>query len=594
MNEFRFSPRPNRAGEIDWMAWGADAFARAEAEDRPILLSISAVWCHWCHVMDETTYSDPGVIETINRRFVPIRVDNDKRPDVNSRYNMGGWPTTAFLTPSGRTLTGATYLPPAQMRRALDEIARFYTEHKPEIDELPAPAAQSRGVEGASEELTGAPIAHLLAQLEAGYDEQYGGFGEEPKFPQAESLEFLLVQWRATGEQRWYEMVARTILGMSRGGMYDHVEGGFFRYSTTRDWSVPHFEKMAEDHAGLLRVLAELVLFAHNDEFRTTLVSATNYVQQILRDAQTQLYAGSQDADEAYYALALEQRRALASPFVDRTSYTNWTCALAGALCLVSRALDDDALLAQANATLDAVGQRLVAPDGLLYHVLAPGGTPEVRGLLTDHVAYCRALLDAHEISGEERFFARAQAIAQTTIEHFGAPGGGFYDRRKSGERLGNLAVEDRPIVDNGLFAECLLRLQSMSGSATYRQRASATLAFFAPVAERAGTFGATYARALARYLAPEIAVRIAGDPAATDSFREAALRLPSPFLSIRTLTPAQAELEGLPPQPAAYVCVGVTCGAPIERAQAMREAYDAVRTKVSQYQQPQSPTVIE
>ena len=130
MNEFRFSPRPNRAGEIDWMGWNADAFARAAAEDRPILLSISAVWCHWCHVMDETTYSDPGVIETINRRFVPIRVDNDKRPDINARYNMGGWPTTAFLAPNGRTLTGATYLPPAQMRRALDEIARFYTEHK--------------------------------------------------------------------------------------------------------------------------------------------------------------------------------------------------------------------------------------------------------------------------------------------------------------------------------------------------------------------------------------------------------------------------------------------------------------------------------
>jgi hypothetical protein len=596
MNEFRFSPRPNRAGEIDWMGWNADAFARAAAEDRPILLSISAVWCHWCHVMDETTYSDPGVIETINRRFVPIRVDNDKRPDINARYNMGGWPTTAFLAPNGRTLTGATYLPPAQMRRALDEIARFYTEHKSEIEELPAPQPRGPAGEGASQELTGAPVANLLEQLEAGYDEEYGGFGEEPKFPQAESLEFLLVQWRATGKRRWYEMVARTMLAMSRGGMYDHVEGGFFRYSTARDWSVPHFEKMAEDHAGLLRVLSELVLFSRNEEFRETLVSATNYVQKLLRDEQTQLYAGSQDADEEYYALPLEQRRALAAPSLDRTSYTNWTCALAGAVCLVSRALDDDGLLAQASATLDAVAQRLVTPDGLLYHVLVPGGTPEVPGLLGDHVAYCRALLDAHEISGEERFFARAQAIAQTTIEHFGAPGGGFYDRLTSAERLGQLAIEDRPIVDNGLFAECLLRLQTLGGSASYRQRARATLAFFSPVAERTGTFGATYARALARYLAPEIAVRIVGDPAATDSFREAALRLPSPFLSIRTLTPAQADAENLPPQPrpAAYVCAGVTCGAPIARAHEMREAYDAVRTNVSQYQQPQSPTAIE
>ncbi len=545
--------------------------------------------------MDETTYSDPGVIETINRRFVPIRVNNDKRPDVNSRYNMGGWPTTAFLTPSGRTLTGATYLPPAQMRRALDEIARFYTEHKPEIDERPHPrprAAPWRREPGTHRRADRASAA----QLEAGYDQQYGGFGDEPKFPQAESLEFLLVQWRATGEQRWYEMVARTILGMSRGGMYDHVEGGFFRYSTTRDWSVPHFEKMAEDHAGLLRVLADLVLFAHNDEFRKTLVSATNYVQKMLRDGQSQLYAAvrtpTKSTTRSRSSNAARSRRPSSTARRTRTGP-----ALSRARFLRLRALDDDALLAQGER--DA-RRRRAAPRrsrrASVYHVLAPGGTPEVRGLLTDHVAYCRALLDAHEISGEERFFARAQAIAQTTIEHFGAPGGGFYDRRKSGERLGNLAVEDRPIVDNGLFAECLLRLQSMSGSASYREQASATLAFFAPAAERAATFGATYARALARYLAPEIAVRIAGDPAATDSFREAALRLPSPFLSIRTLTPAQAELESLPrqPRPAAYVCVGVTCGAPIERAQEMREAYDAVRTKASQYQQPQSPMVIE
>jgi len=112
MSGFHFSPRPNRASEIGWREWGADAFAAARAEDKPILLGISAVWCHWCHVMDETTYSDQGVIDVINREYIPIRVDNDLRPDVNNRYNMGGWPTTAFLTPQGDILTGATYLPP--------------------------------------------------------------------------------------------------------------------------------------------------------------------------------------------------------------------------------------------------------------------------------------------------------------------------------------------------------------------------------------------------------------------------------------------------------------------------------------------------
>src|SRR4030042_816345 len=120
---FHFSPRPNRAHEIHWRHWGPQAFQDAQAQDKPILLSLSAVWCHWCHVMDETSYSDPDVISYINEHYVPVRVDNDQRPDVNARYNMGGWPTTAFLTPDGEPLAGGTYIPPEAMREHLPRIA---------------------------------------------------------------------------------------------------------------------------------------------------------------------------------------------------------------------------------------------------------------------------------------------------------------------------------------------------------------------------------------------------------------------------------------------------------------------------------------
>ena len=133
MSEFHFSPRPNRAAEIRWRPWSAEAFDEAKADDKPILLSISAVWCHWCHVMDETTYSSDGVIDLVNREYVPVRVDNDVRPDINQRYNMGGWPTTAFLTPQGDVLTGFTYVPPDQMTDALAKVASFYRTNRPEI-----------------------------------------------------------------------------------------------------------------------------------------------------------------------------------------------------------------------------------------------------------------------------------------------------------------------------------------------------------------------------------------------------------------------------------------------------------------------------
>jgi uncharacterized protein len=583
MTDFRFSPRANRASEIEWMPWGPDAFERARIEDKPILLSISAVWCHWCHVMDETSYSNPDVIAAINERFVAVRVDNDRRPDVNARYNMGGWPTTAFLTPNGSTLTGATYLPPDQMRRALDEIAQFYAANKAEIAERSAPTLAHRvaaDTPPSRQELRATMIVRLVEELTEGYDEEYGGFGDAPKFPQADLLEFLLLQWRASGDQRLYAIVAKTMLGMARGGMYDHVEGGFFRYSTTRDWSVPHFEKMTEDHAELLRVLAQLALFAPTNEFHATLTSAVGYVRTVLRDPQTGLFAGSQDADEEYFALPLDERRKRAMPFVDRTSYTNWTCALAGAWFYVARALDDDALMREASQTLDSVADRLMDVDGLAYHFIVPGGTPQVRGLLTDQAAYLRALLDGHEIAGEVRFLDRARALSDRIVECFEADDGGFYDHLALEQQLGRLEVPDRPIVDNGSLADALARLSSLTGEASYRKHARRVLELYARTYAKAGTFAATYGRALARYLAPEVSVRIVGGDApatSTDGFREVALRLPSPTIAIRTLDAGGAAAFDLPPQPqpAAYVCHGTICAAPVRDPGDLRDAYD-------------------
>jgi hypothetical protein len=229
--------------------------------------------------------------------------------------------------------------------------------------------------------------------------------------------------------------------------------------------------------------------------------------------------------------------------------------------------------------TLDSVAERLVGADDVLYHVLVPGGEPVVRGLLTDHVAYLRALLDAHEVSGEERFLERARALAQTTIEMFEAPGGGFYDRLVGNESFGNLAYPDRPIVENGLLADALLRLDALTAESAHRERVAQTLAIYAGAATNAGSFAATFARALRRYLSPEVVVRIVGDVKKTDEFREAALRLPTPFASIRTLSPHEAAAQALPaePRPAAYVCVGTVCGAPVTRASELRAAYDAL-----------------
>jgi uncharacterized protein len=556
---------------IAWMAWGEPAFERARQEDKPILLSISAVWCHWCHVMDRTSYADPAVIDAVNEKFVPVRVDNDERPDVNARYNMGGWPTTAFLAPDGTTLTGGTYLPPDQMRKALDEIARFYAERKTEIEEHTRTLATSeRAYDRAKpEELRASMVARVAETIADSYDPQFGGFGDAPKFPQPDVLEFLLAEWRATGENHYYEMVARTVHEMAGGGMYDHVEGGFFRYSTTRDWSIPHFEKMTEDHAGLIRVLAQLQLWSPTGDVHATLRSALDYVLTVLRDPQTALFAGSQDADEAYYALELQERRAQRAPFVDRRSYSNWTASLAGALLWASVALDDDRLEAQAAATLDALHHRARDDDGLLYHVVAPDGTARIRGLLTDQAAYVRAMLDAHEITGERRFLERAREHVTRSAERLGAPGGGFYDRASEENALGRLSLADRPLGENALMADNLLRLAMLWDDDSYRVAAEAIFVLFVRSYAGAGSFAAAYARALRRYLSPEVVVRIEGSVPATSDLREAARRLPSPFVAVLR----QEAGNG----PAAFLCRGSVCAPPVADASRLREAYDSL-----------------
>ncbi len=534
--------------------------------------------------MDETTYSQPEIIELINERFVPVRVDNDRRPDVNARYNQGGWPTTAFLNADGSLLAGATYIPPAQMLPALERIAQFHDENG---EQIAARALEMRAKLNVRSNVPASPlnevmIVNVLAQIEAQYDPEYGGFGDAPKFPVTDALEFLLQEYLVTKEQRIYDMLARTLLGMSGGGMYDHVEGGFFRYSTTRDWSVPHFEKMSEDHAGLLRVLAGLTRISRIDAFHSTLLSATRWVRTVLRDPSSGFFGGSQDADEAYYALPLEERQAVTPPYVDRTAYSNWNASLAGALLSVAAVLEDEAIAGEGIAALDALHHRMRDEAGLLHHYIEPGGTPRVRGLLVDQAEYLRALIDAHEFTAQSRFLDRAAALATAIERHFSGDDGSLLDRADFEATLGNLAFEHRPLPENALIAECFLRLADLQSDPAYRAKAERILRPQINALERSGIFAATLARALRHFLATPAYVALVGTPEETSAFRESARNLPEPMLALRTIDPVDAATlvsRGFDPalHPAAYVCRAQACAAPVRSAGDIRRAYESL-----------------
>jgi|SRR5579872_321424 len=585
---FRFSPRPNRANEIHWRSWGPQAFAEAQAHDKPILLSLSAVWCHWCHVMDETTYSSPDVIATINEKFIPIRVDNDQRPDINARYNMGGWPTTAFLMPTGETITGTTYVPPQQMLELLERVASFYHESKADIREKIAAEALPL--------LTGVPddaalseriVDRVVDAISDFYDAQYGGFGNAPKFPMTDALELLLEHWLRTKEPRLRAMLEKTLRAMADHGMYDHVEGGWFRYSTDREWRVPHFEKMAEDHAGLLRVYSRFARATSDAHLRSRVEGAIRWLMSTLYDERSGLFGGSQDADEVYYAKPLEERRAMQAPYVDRTSYTNWTAGLAGALFETAALLDDASLADRAVRALDVLWDRMHDEiNGLLFHVLQPGGKPQVWGLLTDAAAMLRALLDAHVATGESRMLTRAEQLADEVVTSLLSAHGGFYDRAPdAGEALGLLAAPDRPMGDNSSVAGSLLRLAALADRPELHARAEEALMLYARSYEKAGSFAAPYAMAVARAMAPPEVVTIVTDAADGQPLRDAALslRLHYPLLDVRTLDAARdAQRVARSGYRAdggavAYVCIGTTCAAPAHAPEELVHAFTAL-----------------
>src|SRR2546430_4499047 len=220
---FRFSPRPNRAAEIGWRPWGEKAFQEAQVADKPVLLAISAVWCHWCHVMDDTSYSDPEVIRMINERYVPIRVDNDERPDVNRRYNMGGWPTTVFLTPDGEIVHGGTYVPPEAMRSYLPQVAELWSSQRSDLAQRVAELREKENEARApkSGDLSVQIVDQVGSLVRGQYDPQFGGFGREPKFPQPKLLRFLLDEHRRFGYPEIATMLHRTLSAMAAGGMYD-------------------------------------------------------------------------------------------------------------------------------------------------------------------------------------------------------------------------------------------------------------------------------------------------------------------------------------------------------------------------------------
>src|SRR5271157_3987065 len=259
---------------IQWHEFGEEAFATARAANKPVLLDIGAVWCHWCHVMDRESYDDAEVAAIVNEHYIAVKVDRDERPDIDSRYQVavnaltgqGGWPLTAFLTPDGKPFYGGTYFPPADQygrpsfKRVLLSIAQAYRDKHSDVMEqasmVESAIARAEALAGGDGAISATVIDAIAESAHKMFDETNGGFGGAPKFPHPSTLDLLMEQYARTGNNNNNDdlrhIFVHTLEKMARGGVYDQLAGGFHRYSVDERWIVPHFEKMCYDNSELL------------------------------------------------------------------------------------------------------------------------------------------------------------------------------------------------------------------------------------------------------------------------------------------------------------------------------------------------------
>jgi uncharacterized protein YyaL (SSP411 family) len=556
--------------KVSWNPWNKESFRKSKELDKPILLGISAVWCHWCHVMDQTTYSDSEVARIIEEKFVPVRVDRDQRPDIDKRYNMGGWPSTVFLTPGGEILSGGTYIPPQQMKGLLGHISSFYKKNKhnikSRIKELENEGEKSQVEYGMDSEVFHSIIDGLMLKIASQFDSLYGGFGNAPKFPHSGALRLALLQNHLQGHKATLNIVKKSLTEMRNRGIYDEEEGGFFRYSTTRDWSIPHYEKMCEDNAKLLVNYLETYQVTGERLFRDTAKDIIGYVNAKLSDQENGGFYGSQDADEVYYKLSLPERLKRIPPQVDKRLFVNWNCMMSSAYLLASVVLDDQALQDFALRTVNLILNNGLSSQKGAAHYLVQGKS-HFSGLLTDQVYMIQCLIDCYQLTLDRNFLDLAENLAVFILDKLWSKAGGFYDKLKETDGFGALKLLDKPLEENSVASDALIRLHYLTGKEEYLEASRKTLKIFASSSKHYGVMGCVYGLAVELYLNP-MQVHIVGSKKdyLTRRILTDSLRAYNPLKVIELIDPVvnseRLKSLGYPvaDSPTAYVCFGGTC----------------------------------
>jgi uncharacterized protein YyaL (SSP411 family) len=439
--------------------------------------------------MDAATFADSEVAGLITAHFVAIRVDPDRRPDIAERYSLGGWPTTAFLTPDGDVLGGGTFIERRRLADVLRRVAAtFALGPGPSPSRGPSPPAVATG-ETASPE-------RLIDLVAAMFDPRHGGFGDAPKFPHAAPVRLALELYRDGGSPSHRDIAVTTLDAIGWGPLYDERDGGFFRYARRADWGEPSSEKLLDVNASLLELYIDAAGTLELGRYLERAADILRYVQSWLADQADGGWAGSQRADPRH-ADGDDPAADRPAPPIDRTLYTDWNAMMASAAIKAGRVLNDPSLSEFAVRSLERIAVLCYRPGGGMAHY--HDGEAQVRGLLDDQIAMAAAQLDAFEATGNIVYEMLAEELALHVVNlMWDGESGGFFDRiaDEAGD-VGLLGERRKPFAANCAAARLLDRLGRIADKPRYRELAERTLSAIGPRAAGEGPLAAEYVLAV-------------------------------------------------------------------------------------------------
>ena len=550
---------------VHWRAWGAAALAEAQSTGKPILLSVGYAACHWCHVMAHESFENPTIAGVMNELYIPIKVDREERPDIDAIYQQalalmgeqGGWPLTMFLTPAGEPFWGGTYFPPTQRwgRPGFPEVLRGVAAHyqrEPDkiaknVQALASGLAQQSAIRGGDSDVTPDLLDQIAERLAKNVDPIHGGFGQAPKFPNPSNLELLWRGWRRSGLEICRNRTLLTLDAMCQGGIYDHLGGGFARYSTDEQWLAPHFEKMLYDNAQLVSLLVLAWQETRSPLYEARIAETIGWVLREMRapeggfsstidaDAEHEegkftvwteaeidrLLASDSALFKAHYdvtaagnwegktilnrrgrpefdhpaietalardrAILFEAREQRVRPGLDDKVLSDWNGMMISALAEAAQAFDRPEWLAAAIAAWGFVTTRMMPAEDRLYHSWRGGRHHP--GTLDDYADTARAGLALYEATGDAAILAQVERWVGVLERHFRDPVGGYFFTADDTEALiiRTKSANDNAVpAGNGSLVHVFARLWALTGAESYRQMLHDQIGAFAGEIER-------------------------------------------------------------------------------------------------------------